>query len=199
MSATPFRLPLQTLQRAFQPYAQAPLRLAGWSLGGCLLLQLLAWLPLPLLLQATLILLLIGVLFSGLLGVAQQQRMDSAQLRWRQLLQPLRRAPLPLLLLPLLIGSLSALASLALVLPGLALLLLWSLAMPVLLEQGGEAWDAMGASADLVRHQWRQLLPGLLLLWLITLLSAALGWWLLGLWLPLAAFLLQGFYRSAKG
>ena len=63
----------------------------------------------------------------------------------------------------------------------------------------GEAWDAMGASADLVRHQWRQLLPGLLLLWLITLISAAFGWWLLGLWLPLAAFLLQDFYCSAKG
>ena len=143
-------------------------------------------------------LLLIGVVFSGLLAV-MHQGLDATKLRWRQFLQPLRRAPVPLLLLPLLVGSLSALASLALLLPGMALLLLWSLSMPVLLDQGGEAWDAMGASADLVRHQWRQLLPGLLLLWLITLISAALGWWLLGLWLPLAAFLLQDFYCSAKG
>lgn len=198
MSATPLRLPLQTLRRAVDPYTQAPLQLAAWSLGGCLLLQLLAWLPLPVLLQSALMLLLIGVVFSGLLAV-MHQRLDATKLRWRQFLQPLRRAPVPLLLLPLLVGSLSALASLALLLPGMALLLLWSLSMPVLLDQGGEAWDAMGASADLVRHQWRQLLPGLLLLWLITLISAALGWWLLGLWLPLAAFLLQDFYCSAKG
>ncbi|MEB3240876.1 MAG: hypothetical protein VKJ31_02415 [Synechococcus sp.] len=198
MSATPLRLPLQTLRRAVAPYTQAPLQLAGWSLGGCLLLQLLAWLPLPVLLQSALMLLLIGVVFSGLLAV-MHQGLDATKLRWRQFLQPLRRAPVPLLLLPLLVGSLSALASLALLLPGMALLLLWSLSMPVLLDQGGEAWDAMGASADLVRHQWRQLLPGLLLLWLITLISAALGWWLLGLWLPLAAFLLQDFYCSAKG
>ena len=198
MSATPLRLPLQTLRRAVDPYTQAPLQLAAWSLGGCLLLQLLAWLPLPVLLQSALMLLLIGVVFSGLLAV-MHQNLDATKLRWRQFLQPLRRAPVPLLLLPLLVGSLSALASLALLLPGMALLLLWSLSMPVLLDQGGEAWDAMGASADLVRHQWRQLLPGLLLLWLITLISAALGWWLLGLWLPLAAFLLQDFYCSAKG
>ena len=198
MSATPLRLPLQTLRRGVDPYTQAPLQLAAWSLGGCLLLQLLAWLPLPVLLQSALMLLLIGVVFSGLLAV-MHQNLDATKLRWRQFLQPLRRAPVPLLLLPLLVGSLSALASLALLLPGMALLLLWSLSMPVLLDQGGEAWDAMGASADLVRHRWRQLLPGLLLLWLITLISAALGWWLLGLWLPLAAFLLQDFYCSAKG
>ena len=72
-------------------------------------MRLLVWLPLPVLLQSALLLLLIGVVFSGLLAV-MHQGLDATKLRWRQFLQPLRRAPVPLLLLPLLVGSLSALA-----------------------------------------------------------------------------------------
>ena len=112
--------------------------------------------------------------------------------------QPLRRAPWPLLLLPLLIGTLVALASLALVLPGVVLLLAWSLALPLLLDQGGEAWDAMARSTQLVVRRRHHVLAPLLLLWGLTLLALGLGWWILGLWLPLAAFLLQALYSSIK-
>ena len=45
------------------------------------------------------------------------------------------------------------------------------------------------------RHQ---VLAPVLLLWGPTLLTLGIGWWLLGLWLPLAAFLLQALYSSVK-
>tara|TARA_Y100000991_G_scaffold176779_1_gene138885 strand:- start:103 stop:399 length:297 start_codon:yes stop_codon:yes gene_type:complete len=97
-----------------------------------------------------------------------------------------------------LIGSLAALASLAFVLPGVLLLLAWSFALPLLLDQGGEAWDAMARSGQLVLRRRHQVLVPLLVLWGLTLLMLGLGWWLLGLWLPLAAFLLQALYSSIK-
>ena len=70
--------------------------------------------------------------------------------------------------------------------------------MPLLLDQGGEAWDAMARSAQLMLRRRHQVLAPVLLLWGLTLLSLGIGWWLLGLWLPLAAFLLQDLYSSAK-
>tara|TARA_B100001741_G_scaffold288725_1_gene267111 strand:- start:82 stop:378 length:297 start_codon:yes stop_codon:yes gene_type:complete len=97
-----------------------------------------------------------------------------------------------------LIGSLVALASLAFVLPGVLLLLAWSFALPLLLDQGGEAWDAMARSGQLVLRRRHQVLVPLLLLWGLTVLMLGFGWWLLGLWLPLAVFLLQALYSSIK-
>jgi uncharacterized membrane protein len=121
--------------------------------------------------------------------------------RLPNLLEPLRRQPLPLVLLPLLAGCICALAALLLVIPGLLLAFAWSLSLPVLIDRGGEAWDALGLSFGLVRSNWLALLRPLLVLVVISLLlalamaAAPWGFVLLGLWLPLAAFLLQGVYR----
>jgi uncharacterized membrane protein len=104
-------------------------------------------------------------------------------------------------LLPLLAGCICALAALLLVIPGLLLAFAWSLSLPVLIDRGGEAWDALGLSFGLVRSNWLALLRPLLVLVVISLLlalamaAAPWGFVLLGLWLPLAAFLLQGVYR----
>ncbi|OUT70660.1 MAG: hypothetical protein CBB79_08740 [Synechococcus sp. TMED19] len=198
MTAAPLRLPLQALQRAVAQVAQAPLQLASWSLGWTFALQLASWLPLPLLLQVAVQLIGLTVAVAGLLALSERS-LDPWQFSWRGFLTPLKRAPLPLLLLPLLMGSLIALAGLAFVLPGLMLLLFWSFSLPLLVDQGGEAWEVMASSTVLIRRHWRRLLPSLLLLWGLTLLAALLSWWLLGLWLPLAAVLLQGLYRSAQG
>ena len=194
MTATSLRPPLLLLQRSWQRYRQAPVLLAGWALGWMLLWQLIGLLPLPLWLQFGASLLCFSWASAGLIDVAERETPLTLASLW----QPLRRAPWPLLLLPLLIGTLVALASLALVLPGVVLLLAWSLALPLLLDQGGEAWDAMARSAQLVVRRRHQVLAPLLLLWGLTLLALGLGWWLLGLWLPLAAFLLQALYSSVK-
>ena len=194
MTATPLRPPLQMLQRSWQSYRQAPVLLAGWALGWMLLWQLIGLLPLPLWLQFGASLLCFSWASAGLLDLAQRQSPLTLSSLW----QPLRRAPWPLLLLPLLIGSLVALASLAFVLPGVLLLLAWSFALPLLLDQGGEAWDAMARSGQLVLRRRHQVLVPLLLLWGLTVLMLGFGWWLLGLWLPLAAFLLQALYSSIK-
>ena len=194
MTATPIRPPLLLLQRSWQRYRQAPVLLAGWALGWMLLWQLIALLPLPLWLQFGAGVLCFSWASAGLIDVAQRQ----SPLTLASLVQPLRRAPWPLLLLPLLVGTLVALASLAFVVPGVLLLLAWSLALPQLLDQGGEAWDAMARSGQLVLRRRQQLLAPLLLLWGMTLLMVGLGWWLLALWLPLAAFLLQALYSSVK-
>ena len=146
MTATPLRPPLLMLQRSWQRYRQAPVLLAGWALGWMLLWQLTALLPLPLWLQFGASLLCFSWASAGLMDVAERH----SPLTLASLWQPLRRAPWPLLLLPLLVGTLVALASLAFVLPGVVLLLAWSLALPLLLDQGGEAWDAMARSAQLV-------------------------------------------------
>ena len=198
MTAAPLRLPLQALQRAAAQVAQAPLQLAIWSLGWTFVLQRLSWLHLPPLLQFAVQLIGLTVAVSGLLALSER-RLDPRQFAWREFLAPLKWAPLPLLLLPLLMGSLIALAGLVFVLPGLVLLLFWSFSVPLLVDQGGEAWEVMATSTVLVRRHWRRLLPSLLLLWGLSLLAALLSWWLLGLWLPLAAVLLQGLYRSAQG
>ena len=194
MTATPLRPPLLLLQRSWQRYRQAPVLLAGWALGWMLLWQLIGLLPLPLWLQFGASLLCFSWASAGLMDVAERQTPLTLASLW----QPLRRAPWPLLLLPLLIGTLVALASLALVLPGVVLLLAWSLALPLLLDQGGEAWDAMARSTQLVVRRRHHVLAPLLLLWGVTLLALGLGWWILGLWLPLAAFLLQALYSSVK-
>ena len=194
MTATPLRPPLLLLQRSWQRYRQAPVLLAGWALGWMLLWQLIGLLPLPLWLQFGASLLCFSWASAGLMDVAERQTPLTLASLW----QPLRRAPWPLLLLPLLIGTLVALASLALVLPGVVLLLAWSLALPLLLDQGGEAWDAMAGSTQLVVRRRHHVLAPLLLLWGVTLLALGVGWWLLGLWLPLAAFLLQALYSSVK-
>ena len=194
MTATPLRPPLLLLQRSWQRYRQAPVLLAGWALGWMLLWQLIGLLPLPLWLQFGASLLCFSWASAGLMDVAERQTPLTLASLW----QPLRRAPWPLLLLPLLIGTLVALASLALVLPGVVLLLAWSLALPLLLDQGGEAWDAMARSTQLVVRRRHHVLAPLLLLWGLTLLALGLGWWILGLWLPLAAFLLQALYSSVK-
>ena len=194
MTATPLRPPLLLLQHSWQRYRQAPVLLAGWALGWMLLGQLMALLPLPIWLQFGASLLCFSWASAGLIDLAQRQ----SPLTLASLWLPLRRAPWPLLLLPLLIGTLVALASLAFVLPGVVLLLAWSLALPLLLDRGGEAWDAMVRSAQLVVRQRQQVLVPLLLLWGLTLLALGIGWWLLGLWLPLAAFLLQALYSSVK-
>ena len=194
MTATPLRPPLLLLQRSWQRYRQAPVLLAGWALGWMLLWQLIGLLPLPLWLQFGASLLCFSWASAGLMDVAERQTPLTLASLW----QPLRRAPWPLLLLPLLIGTLVALASLALVLPGVVLLLAWSLALPLLLDQGGEAWDAIVRSTQLVVRRRHHVLAPLLLLWGLTLLALGLGWWILGLWLPLAAFLLQALYSSVK-
>ena len=194
MTATPLRPPLLLLQRSWQRYRQAPVLLAGWALGWMLLWQLIGLLPLPLWLQFGASLLCFSWASAGLMDVAERQTPLTLASLW----QPLRRAPWPLLLLPLLIGTLVALASLALLLPGVVLLLAWSLALPLLLDQGGEAWDAMARSTQLVVRRRHHVLAPLLLLWGVTLLALGLGWWILGLWLPLAAFLLQALYSSVK-
>ena len=194
MTATPLRPPLLIVQRSWQRYRQAPVLLAGWALGWMLLWQLTALLPLPLWLQFGASLLCFSWASAGLIDVAQRQSPMTLASLWL----PLRRAPWPLLLLPLLVGTLVALASLAFVLPGVVLLLAWSLALPLLLDRGGEAWDAMARSAQLVVRRRQQVLVPLLLLWGLTLLALGIGWWLLGLWLPLAAFLLQALYSSVK-
>lgn len=198
MSATPLRPPLRTLQRAFDLLPQASMQRLGWSLSWALLLPLAAWLPLPVLLQVALQLMALTIAMAGLL--VTHERSSGAQGQgWHGWVAPLQRAPLPLLLLPLLIGSLSALAGLLFLLPGVLLLLAWSFSLPLLLDQGGEAWESMAASTVMVRRHWRRLLPRLLLLWGVSVLVALMGWWLIGLWLPLAASLLQGLYRSAQG
>ena len=194
MTATPLRPPLLMLQRSWQRYRQAPVLLAGWALGWMLLWQLTALLPLPLWLQFGASLLCFSWASAGLMDVAERHSAPTLASLW----QPLRRAPWPLLLLPLLVGTLVALASLAFVVPGVVLLLAWSLALPLLLDQGGEAWDAMARSAQLMLRRRHQLLAPVLLLWGLTLLTLGIGWWLLGLWLPLAAFLLQALYSSVK-
>ena len=194
MTATPLQPPLLLLQRSWQRYRQAPVLLAGWALGWMLLWQLMALLPLPIWLQFGASLLCFSWASAGLIDVAQRQ----SPLTLASLWLPLRRAPWPLLLLPLLVGTLVALASLAFVLPGVVLLLAWSLALPLLLDQGGEAWDAMAHSGQLVLRRRQQVLAPLLLLWGLTLLALGIGWWLLGLWLPLGAFLLQSLYSSTK-
>ena len=130
MTATPLRPPLLLLQRSWQRYRQAPVLLAGWALGWMLLWQLIGLLPLPLWLQFGASLLCFSWASAGLMDVAERQTPLTLASLW----QPLRRAPWPLLLLPLLIGTLVALASLALVLPGVVLLLAWSLALPLLLD-----------------------------------------------------------------
>ena len=194
MTATPLQPPLLLLQRSWQRYRQAPVLLAGWALGWMLLWQLMALLPLPIWLQFGASLLCFSWASAGLIDVAQRQSPMTLASLWL----PLRRAPWPLLLLPLLVGTLVAFASLAFVLPGVVLLLAWSLALPLLLDQGGEAWDAMARSGQLVLRRRQQVLAPLLLLWGLTLLALGIGWWLLGLWLPLAAFLLQSLYSSTK-
>ena len=194
MTATPLQPPLLLLQRSWQRYRQAPVLLAGWALGWMLLWQLMALLPLPIWLQFGASLLCFSWASAGLIDVAQRQSPMTLASLWL----PLRRAPWPLLLLPLLVGTLVALASLAFVLPGVVLLLAWSLALPLLLDQGGEAWDAMARSAQLMLRRRHQVLAPVLLLWGLTLLTLGIGWWLLGLWLPLAAFLLQALYSSVK-
>lgn len=198
MSATPLRPPLRTLQRAFDQLPQALTQRLGWSLSWALLLPLAARLPLPLLLQVALQLMALTIAMAGLL-IPNDRALGAEGQGWRGFVAPLQRAPLPLLLLPLLIGSLSALAGLVFLLPGLLLLLAWSFSLPLLLDQGGEAWEAMAASTEMVRRHWQRLLPRLLLLWALSVLVALMGWWLLGLWLPLAVSLLQGLYRSAQG
>ena len=108
MTAAPLRLPLQALQRAVAQVAQAPLQLASWSLGWTFALQLASWLPLPLLLQVAVQLIGLTVAVAGLLALSERS-LDPWQFSWRGFLTPLKRAPLPLLLLPLLMGSLIAL------------------------------------------------------------------------------------------
>jgi hypothetical protein len=188
------------LQQAVERYREAPLLLAGWSLAWVLLSRLVCWLPLPLALQLLISLLLLSLAMAGLLEIAE----PGGQLqrpRLPNLLEPLRRQPLPLVLLPLLAGCICALAALLLVIPGLLLAFAWSLSLPVLIDRGGEAWDALGLSFGLVRSNWLALLRPLLVLVVISLLlalamaAAPWGFVLLGLWLPLAAFLLQGVYR----
>jgi hypothetical protein len=188
------------LQQAVERYREAPLLLAGWSLAWVLLSRLVCWLPLPLALQLLISLLLLSLAMAGLLEIAE----PGGQLqrpRLPNLLEPLRRQPLPLVLLPLLAGCICALAALLLVIPGLVLAFAWSLSLPVLIDRGGEAWDALGLSFGLVRSNWLALLLPLLVLVVISLLlaiamaAAPWGFVLLGLWLPLAAFLLQGVYR----
>jgi hypothetical protein len=188
------------LQQAVERYREAPLLLAGWSLAWVLLSRLVCWLPLPLALQLLISLLLLSLAMAGLLEIAE----PGGQLqrpRLPNLLEPLRRQPLPLVLLPLLAGCICALAALLLVIPGLLLAFAWSLSLPVLIDRGGEAWDALGLSFGLVRSNWLALLLPLLVLVVISLLlalamaAAPWGFVLLGLWLPLAAFLLQGVYR----
>jgi hypothetical protein len=188
------------LQQAVERYREAPLLLSGWSLAWVLLSRLVCWLPLPLAMQLLISLLLLNLAMAGLLEVAE----PGGQLqrpRLPNLLEPLRRQPLPLVLLPLLAGCICALAALLLVIPGLVLAFAWSLSLPVLIDRGGEAWDALGLSFGLVRSNWLALLLPLLVLVVISLLlaiamaAAPWGFVLLGLWLPLAAFLLQGVYR----
>jgi hypothetical protein len=188
------------LQQAVERYREAPLLLSGWSLAWVLLSRLVCWLPLPLAMQLLISLLLLSLAMAGLLEVAE----PGGQLqrpRLPNLLEPLRRQPLPLVLLPLLAGCICALAALLLVIPGLVLAFAWSLSLPVLIDRGGEAWDALGLSFGLVRSNWLALLLPLLVLVVISLLlaiamaAAPWGFVLLGLWLPLAAFLLQGVYR----
>ena len=194
MTATPLQPPLLLLQRSWQRYRQAPVLLAGWALGWMLLWQLMALLPLPIWLQFGASLLCFSWASAGLIDVAQRQSPMTLASLWL----PLRRAPWPLLLLPLLVGTLVALASLAFVLPGVVWLLAWSWALRRLLDEGGEAWGARGGRC--VGTGWGPRWVGdpLLLLWGLTLLALGIGWWLLGLWLPLAAFLLQSLYSSTK-
>ena len=135
MTATPLRPPLLMLQRSWQRYRQAPALLAGWALGWMLLWQLTALLPLPLWLQFGASLLCFSWASAGLIDVAERHSQPTLASLW----QPMRRAPWPLLLLPLLVGTLVALASLAFVLPGVVLLLAWSLALPLLLDQARAA------------------------------------------------------------
>ena len=56
----------------------------------------------------------------------------------------------------------------------------------------------MARSGQLVLRRRHQVLVPLLLLWGLTVLMLGFGWWLLGLWLPLAVFLLQALYSSIK-
>lgn len=200
-------------------YRQAPLKLAAWGIGHMLLLQALAQLVIarrPVLdaaelqggpallqlvgLQMVLVPLLLVVLTSALAGLVL------AAARWQgghrtglaDLLRPLVLQPLPLLLLPLLSGAVAGAASLLLVLPGLLLAVGWSLALPVLLDRGCEAWTAMATSLRLVLAHPLRLLPPLALLALLTLATLPLSPWLPGLWLPLLGFWLQDLYRSVS-
>ena len=201
MAATPVRRPGLQLQQAVERYREAPLLLAGWGLAWVLLSRLVFWLPLPMALQLLIALLLLSLAMAGLLAVASPS-VDTQRPRLPGLLEPLRKQPLPLVLLPLLAGCICALAALLLVIPGLLLVFAWSLSLPALIDRGGEAWEAMGLSFGLVGANWRVLLLPVLVLVLVSVLLArgmAAGPWgfvMFGLWLPLAAFLLQGVYRS---
>ena len=200
-------------------YRQAPLKLGGWGVGHLLVMQLLAqavisrrsvleapelqgWGALQQLvgLQLLVVPLLLLVLTSALAGpvLAAARWHDGHRTGLADLLRPLVLQPLPLLLLPLLCGALAGAASLLLVLPGLVLAFGWSLALPVLLDRGGEAWTAMATSLRLVRAHPLRLVPMLALLALVTVLTLPLSPWLPGLWLPLLSFWLQDLYRSVR-
>ena len=200
-------------------YRQAPLKLGAWGIGAMVLVQLLAqavsgWRPVldaaelqggPALLQLVglqllLVPLLLVVLTGALAGLvlAAARWHDGHRTGLADLLRPLVLQPLPLLLLPLLSGALAGAAGLVLLLPGLVLAFGWSLALPALLDRGGEAWTAMATSLRLVRSHPLRLLPPLTLLALVTVLTLPLSPWLPGLWLPLFAFGLQDLYRSVS-
>ena len=117
-----------------------------------LLWQLTALLPLPLWLQFGASLLCFSWASAGLMDVAERHSQPTLASLW----QPVRRAPWPLLLLPLLVAPWWRWHLWPLCCRGWYCCLAWSLALPLLLDQGGEAWDAMARSAQLMlrrRHQ----------------------------------------------